>query len=234
MGFHWQLVNFRLPLFARSALVVLAVGLVILLLVVIIVALYARARRRERLISEAMRSGQPELARYLAQGPRRVFAGILLFAALVFLIIAIHDRERERMAISIIVAAICLVVVFKRPRLPRSPQPLRPPQGPGEAEVPPATAGFASPPPPPGPGPAPVGENPNGFLEKAIAIAMAILIVLAGLVLIGGSPGLVLLGAVGVLVYLVATPAKRAKCFKFLGKQAGILRDWLDRKASRK
>lgn len=209
---------------------VVALFVLLVLLVAIVIALVGRSRRRERLINEALRNGQPEFALYLAQGGRRFLAGIILLLALFALFAFLLEDEWGLAAASSIVTAVCLIMLLKRHPLPRPP---RPPQAGCGAEVPPKAPGSAPPPPKPDAASVPAAENSNGFLEKAIAIAVAILIVLAGLAMIGRLPFLVLIAGVAVLLFFAASRQKRVRCLRFLSRQTEKLRRWFDSKADR-
>jgi hypothetical protein len=202
-------------------------GIILLLLLVLLVVIFlvVRSRRRERMIYQALASGQPELALWLSQGTRRLVAGVLLLVACYFIVACFAERLYIGFWLAVPVGVICAVIIFKRPRLKVPP-----------ASVPPPAAGSAPEGTPPmqaapGPPPPPLAPPSNGIVETILAVALAILIIFAGLILLRYSATIVLVAGVIALVYLASSRERREKFYRAAGRQTGKFQDWLNRKA---
>ena len=225
-------------------LLVIVIIVLFAILISIVVFFARRASRRERLVTAALQAGQPGLALYLSQGPRRILATLVLLASVVFIVMAFNEREEELGFMVMPVALVSAIVALKRTKL-RAPNPPVAP-GPLPAAAVPQPPPRPTPPAPPSPlaPPSPASPPPaspprsssfgSSIVRLIVAIALAIIIVFAGLILMRLWPLFVFLAAVVVLYVVMSGKSDnggKARFCTFLGHQAGKTRDWLDRQA---
>jgi len=216
-------------------LLAVLVGLLFVLLVIVLLVMWSR--RRERMMTEALRAGQPDIALRIVEGPGRLFSAVILIAFLVLTAMAMAAREEELALAFALAALVPLYLLFRPSKVKKLTGPPYPP--PAARTAPPGQGPATSPPgsaPGPSPGPPPPrdyqpAEDSNGLFEVVMVVALAIVVVFARLVAIDLSPWLVLLVGVLLLAYFVSGRKRRARCARFLGRQAGKVRDWLMRQA---
>jgi hypothetical protein len=234
---------------------VIVVGLVVLsiLLVLAVVTLFLRARRRERMMVQALSAGQPEIAMYIIEGPRRLISGLILPVLALAAVEAASGHEEEIAWLLALSALVPLYFLLKRPKIrkrdasPKAPpRPTLPPaepfvqapreetpdmSQPNEAAGPEFSRIDDTPPPPSSDYSAIPRQSPKSALEIAIAVVTAILVLFAGLILIRVSPLLVFIVGLCIMIYLLSGRKRRGQVAGFSSRQVGKVKNWLDRKA---
>ncbi len=224
-GSHWSEAMFYRWMSPPYDIILVVGGILLLLLLVLLVVIFlvVRSRRRERMIYQALAAGQPELALWLSQGTRRFVAFLLLLGAILLAFYGWDMHEREVYPVALVVAVVSIVILLKRPRLKGPSVPAPPPTAGSATEGTPPTQAAPTPPPPP------LAPPSDGIVETILAIALAILIVIAGLILLRYAAIIVLIVGIIALIYLVASRERRARFYRTLGRLAAKFQAWLDR-----